>query len=80
MEKEKSNNHIKIFTDSNTIEANENLRKETKQKGDYQTVTRNCCCKTQFLLFQVLNKALFQDLLQAPFQSQVPSSSLSSSL
>ena len=40
MEKEKSNNHIKIFTDSNTIEANENLRKETKQKGDYQTVTR----------------------------------------
>ena len=30
-----------LITDSNTIEANENLRIETKQKGDNQTaVTR----------------------------------------
>ena len=39
MEKEKSDNHIKIFTDSNTIEANENLRigrEETiKQSHDF---------------------------------------------
>ena len=38
MEKEKSDNHIKIFTDSNTIEANENLRieRETiKQSHDF---------------------------------------------